>query len=162
MSTESYIEDMSIQPDELDMEWLDQPKLMVKYSAKLAEAKERRDLMKEEIDLIRAELDRDIREDPEKFGMVKLTETAVSNCILTMDDYKDAQEQLRRSNYDVNVLQGVVQAIEQRKSALENMVRLLNQNYFAGPSVPRNLQEEMGLRQERSNKSVRIKRTKRN
>ena len=50
MSTESYIEDMSIQPDELDVEWLEQPKLMVKYSALLAEAKERRDLMKEELD----------------------------------------------------------------------------------------------------------------
>jgi len=158
MGTEDYIYDMKIEPDELDLEWLDQPKLMVKYSAKLAEAKERRDLMKEEVDLIKAELDRDIREDPEKFELQKITETAVMNCILTQDDYKDAQEQLRRANYDVNVLQGVVSAVEQRKAALENMVRLLGQNYFAGPAIPRDLQEEMLLKQKDSNKKVKMKR----
>lgn len=158
MSTEDYIQDMKIEPDELDLEWLGQPQLMVKYSAKLAEAKERRDLMKEEVDLMRAECDRDIRKAPEKFGLEKITETAVSNAILTIDDYKDAQEQLRRANYDVNVLQGVVSAIEQRKAALENMVRLLGQNYFAGPSIPRNLQEEMELKQKESNKKVKLKR----
>ena len=64
MSTEDYIQDMKIEPDELDLEWLNQPQLMVKYSAKLSEAKERRDLMKEEVDLMRAECDRDIREAP--------------------------------------------------------------------------------------------------
>ena len=100
MSTEVYKEDMNIDPDELDLEVMDQAKLMVKYSALLAEAKERRDLMKEELDLTKAECDRDIREDPEKFGIVKMTETAVSNTILTIDDFKECQEQLRSANYD--------------------------------------------------------------
>lgn len=158
MSTEDYIQDMKIEPDELDLELIGQPVLMVKYSAKLSEAKERRDLMKEELDLTRAQCDRDIREEPGKFGLEKITETAVSNIILTLDDFKDAQEQLRRVNYDVNVLQGVVNAIEQRKSALENLVRLLGQNYFAGPSIPRNLQEETELKQKESNKKVKLKR----
>lgn len=158
----NYEDDMYIDENMLDVELLEQPTLMVKYSRMLAEARQERDLAKEALDLKRAEIDLDIRDDPEKYKLSKVTESAISNCILMEEDYQEAQKAYNEANYEVNVLQGVVSALDHRKSALENLVRLNGQEYFAGPSVPHNISE---LRQERkANISHRIgksmKRTK--
>lgn len=162
MAEQDYNLDMEIQPDELDLEWLDQPKLMVKYTMKLADARMRKDLAKEEVDLIKATLDRKIREKPDRYHLEKITEAVVAATILTLDDYKDVMKKLIRANHEVNILSGVVSAVEQRKQALENMVRLFGQSYFAGPSIPRNLMEERELQQKDSDRRVgkTFKRTK--
>lgn len=143
MSEDSYLLDMEISPQDLDVEWLEQPKLMMKYTKKLAELREKRDLVKEELELTRAELDREIRESPEDFGLEKINNDVVANTILTVEDYQKGSKKLIRTNYEVNVMAGIVQAVEQRKQALENLVKLHGQQYFAGPAVPRNLKEEL-------------------
>jgi hypothetical protein len=114
---------------------------MVKYSRKLAEAKLERDLHKEALEFTRADLDRKIREDPDKYGLVKVTESALSSTILLNEKYQEKSSNFHDANFEVNLLQGVVNAVEQRKSALENLVRLHGQNYFSGPSVPHDLSE---------------------
>ncbi|MBN2570509.1 MAG: hypothetical protein JXA68_00155 [Ignavibacteriales bacterium] len=143
----NYEQDMYIDEDFLDMEFLDQPSLMVKYSTMLADAKRERDLAKEALDLKKAEIDRDVRNNPDNYDLAKITETAILNVILSDDTYKEANKIYNDANYEVNVLQGVVSAIEHRKSALENLVKLYGQNYFAGPSIPHDLKE---LRKERN------------
>ena len=42
--------------------------------------------------------------------------------------------------------QGAVYAFEQRKTSLENLVRLHGQQYFAGPKMPRDLRKEVDRR----------------
>lgn len=142
----SYEDDMYIDEEALDIMLLEHPQLMVKYSQLLSEARMARDLAKESLDLKKAEIDLDIRDDPEKYGLQKITETAVLNTILMEDDFQKSQVKLHKANYEVNILQGVVSAIEARKSALENLVKLYGQNYFAGPSIPHDLTQ---LRQEK-------------
>jgi len=154
MSEDSYVLDMEISPQDLDVEWLEQPKLMMKYTKKLAELREKRDLVKEEMELTRAELDREIRESPEEFGLEKINNDVVANTILTVEDYQKVSKKLIRANYEVNVMSGIVQAVEQRKQALENLVRLHGQQYFAGPTVPRNLKEELENRHEAVKKGI--------
>ena len=144
----SYEQDMHIDETALDLELLEQPTLMAKYSQMLAEARRDRDLAKEAMDLKRAEIDLDIRADPEKYALEKITENAISNCILMEDDYIAAQKEYHDANYEVNVLTGVVSAVEHRKSALENMVKLYGQNYFAGPSIPHDLTQARNERRE--------------
>lgn len=134
-----YKHDMHIDENALDLELIDQPELMVKYSTLLAEAKQERDLVKEELDLKRAELDLDIRDDPEKYSLGKVTENAITNTIIQIEDYQEIQKKFHQANFEVNVLQGVVNAIDARKSALENLVKLHGQEYFAGPAVPHDL-----------------------
>jgi len=144
----SYEDDMYIDENALDIELLEQATLMIKYSQLLAEAKQSKDLAKEALDLKKAEIDLDIRDDPEKYQLEKVTENAINNCILMEEDYQTAQKEYHDANYEVNVLQGVVSAVEHRKSALENMVKLFGQNYFAGPAIPHDLKE---LREEKKN-----------
>lgn len=145
----SYDDDMYIDENALDVEILEQPSLMVKYSQLLAEARRTRDLSKEALDLKKAEIDLDIRDDPAKYDLEKITVAAVEACILMEEEYQTAQKELNDANYQVNVLQGVVSAIDHRKSALENLIKLHGQQYFAGPSTPHDLSD---LRKERKEK----------
>lgn len=144
----NYQDEMHIDENMLDMEILDQPELMVKYSTLLAEAKQERDLAKEALDLLKAEIDRDIRNDPDKYELPKITEPVVSGAILMQDEYQEALKILHDANFEVNVLQGVVYAVDARKSALENLVKLHGQEYFAGPAVPHDLSELRKEKQE--------------
>ena len=138
----NYEKDVTIDPDALDVECLGQPGLIFKYSKKSAEAQQELSNAKEKVELEKAELDKKIRTNPKKYGIEKITETVVLNVILTQFDYKDAVRIYQDAQFEVNILRGVMDALNNKKSALENLVKLHGQNYFAGPSVPRDLTKE--------------------
>jgi len=151
-----YEKDININPDALDVEWLNQPSLMLKYCKALAEERKRSDLLKEKVDVARAELDKDIRTNPDKFDIEKITETAVQNTIITQGAYKEAFNIYIDSKYRVEICTAAVRAMDQRKDSLEQLVKLFGQQYFAGPSVPRDLSKEweQNKHQERANTAV--------
>jgi len=155
-----YENDIQIRQDELEMEWLDQPSLMFKYAKNAAEMRRLLDLSKEKLDLAKAEIDKEIRTNPEKFGIEKITETVVANSMLATFKYKKANEEFLNAKYEVDVAQAAVVAISQRKDALENLVRLHGQQYFAGPKVPHDISELRESRQKKVNQSVNIKRSR--
>lgn len=142
----NYEKDMFIDDSALDVEWLEQPSLMFKYSTYEAEKEREKDLAKEALDLVKADLDRNIRENPDKYGIAKVTETVILNTIITQDEYKEAYHKFLDIQYEYNIAKVAVRAVAQRKDALENLVRLHGQQYFAGPRVPRNLKEEVEKR----------------
>ena len=57
----NYEKDTSIDEAALDVEWLRQPRLMVSYGKHAAKCKLEVDRAKEDVDIIKAQLDRDIR-----------------------------------------------------------------------------------------------------
>lgn len=138
----NYEEDIKIDESALDIEWLEQPRLMFKYTRHAAEMKQEMDLAKERIDYVKAETDREIRKNPQDFEIEKLTEAVVTNTILVQEDYVEAIAQFNESKFEFDIAQGAVRAIDQRKTALENLVKLFGQQYFAGPSIPRDLTKE--------------------
>ena len=153
-----YERDMYIDCDSLDVEWLEQSMLMMRYSTYEADKEREKDLAKEALDLVKADLDRNIRENPDKYGIAKPTETAISNTIISQDEYKEAYHKFLDIQYEYNIAKSATRAVAQRKDALENLVRLHGQQYFAGPRVPRNLHEEVEKRkniQKRIRKYVR-------
>ena len=155
-----YENDIQIRQDELEMEWLDQPSLMFKYAKNAAEMRRLLDLSKEKLDLAKAEIDKEIRTNPEKFGIEKITETVVANSMLATFKYKKANEEFLNAKYEVDVAQAAVVAMSQRKDALENLVRLHGQQYFAGPKVPHDISELRESHQKKVNQSVNIKRSR--
>uniref|UniRef100_A0A6M3IPR3 Uncharacterized protein n=1 Tax=viral metagenome TaxID=1070528 RepID=A0A6M3IPR3_9ZZZZ len=124
---------LSIDLNALETEWINQPKLFFKYAKQLAGMKEKLDEVKGVVDLTKAELDSEIRENPEGFGIAKITETAISSAIIKSPKMLKKQVELRTIKHEADILQAVVTALEQRKSALENLVKLHGQNYFSTP-----------------------------
>jgi hypothetical protein len=155
-----YEQEIKIDETALDIEWLDQPGLFMKYSKHLAQMRKEVDEAKQDLDIKFAEVDRRIRETPEAYGIEKVTEPAIKTAILTEDEYQESQKHYLEVKYEMDMAQGAVNAFNQRKDALENLVRLHGQQYFAGPKVPRNLSWERKEKQKRRDAGVASKITR--
>jgi hypothetical protein len=158
----NYEDDINIDEGALDVEWLEHSRLMFKYCEMTAEAHRKMDLSKENVDFTKARLDKEIRADPDAYGVVAgprgITESAIFAAIAAHDEYRDANQKFLDCRYEYEVAQGAVKAFEHRKSALENLVRLHGVSYFAGPQVPRNLAEERQARDKVAQSRVRLRR----
>lgn len=158
--TINYEKDTNIDPDALDVEWLDQAKLMRMYSNHAAEMKKEMDNMKEKIEYEKAKIEMDIRSNPENYGLSKVTESAIQSTILLQKEYQELIVEYSEKRYEYDIAISAVRAIDQKKNALENLVRLFTASYFAGPAVPRNLYNEYMKKEEgrRNNAKIKIKR----
>lgn len=138
----NYEMDVTTDESALDVEWLEQSALTLKYGMNCAKARDIMDRSKEKLELVRAELDAKIRKHPERYDIQKLTEAVVQNSIITNTYYQDTMEAYLQAKNDYEMARVALNAIETKKAALENLVRLHGMNYFAGPAVPRDLTKE--------------------
>ena len=140
-----YNEDLKIDKYHLDEEWEDQPLLYMKWAERYAEAIHERDQLKEKMDLIRAQIDIEIRINPNTFGFdrdKKPTESAISNRILEEEEYQTATEEFLSAKKSVNILQGVKEAMEHKKKALEAETSLFIGGFYSEPKIPQKARED--------------------
>ena len=134
--------DVGIDPDSLDIEWLRQATLYMRYATEAA----RRDAIvkraKESLEVADAQIDREVRRSADK----RLTEAQVSAAVTLDARHQQAAEELTEALYQYNIVAAAVRAMDNKRSALENLVKLYAGSYFAGPREPRNLSEEYGKR----------------
>lgn len=149
-----YEKDIQIDPTALDVEWLGQAELMIKYTRHAARTRMELDQSKQALDIIRAGLDKDIRELPKQYGLEKATDKAVEATIITLMEYQEAFQEYLDSKYEADMASGAVQAFQQRKDALQELVRLHGQSYFAGPSIPRDLEWEREAFKKKTNAGI--------
>jgi len=135
----NYEQDLAIDPHSLDEEWLRQPGLYMKYSKEAANAERVRDLAKEKVGVVKAELDRAIRKEPIKYGLEKITDTPVAGAVLLQSEYKEAANALIEADFKLNILKSAVRAFDHKREALENAVKMWLGGYFSGPKVPRDI-----------------------
>lgn len=131
-------------PNDLDTEWVEQPRLRFRYGADLADAKRSVSEAKAELELTTAELELAIRSNPAGFGLdSKVTEGAVKATVLSQEGYTKAKNALIQAQHDVDVLDAAVSAIDHRKKALEDLVALFLAGYFARPTAPSGAKDRM-------------------
>jgi hypothetical protein len=155
-----YERDTYIDETALDIEWLEQPELARKYGEHWAECVRNLTLAEEKVKLVRAELIKQAHEDADEiFGQgVKPTGQMVEAYYRTHKRHKKAKDEWVQAQYEANNAEIAKFEISRtRKSALENLVVLHGQSYFAGPKVPRNLQkkrEDREAKQREINKDI--------
>ena len=137
-----YEKDLQIDHNALDVEWLDQPQKFMRYSVLHTDACLKVDKAKENLDVVQAELSMKIRKDPDDYDIPKVTEATVSNAITLSPEFQEANLEYIKAKHEANILLCAVKAFDQRKRALEHLVQLLGQQYFASPSAPRDLDLE--------------------
>ena len=138
----NYERDLQISEYDLDVEWLNQASLFMKYAKNAADCRKYLDQKKESLELTKAELDRKIRSNPEKFKIEKITEATITATIISHDDYRASISEFNEAKYELDIAQAAVSAMNQKKEALENLVKLHGQKWFAGPQMPRDLRDE--------------------
>lgn len=137
---ESYEEDLAIDPHALDEEIIRHPAIYMRYAAMLSQAQKEQDEAKSDMDLVKADLDTRIRQEPESFGLKKATESAIQAAITTHETFRRAESHYFDVTSTVRLLAQVVRAFEHRKKALELQTQLYIAGYWAGPKEPRNLE----------------------
>jgi len=138
---ESVVE---IDENNLDREWTRQPSLYFRWARRAADARFKMDEAKAAVDVTRAEVDSEVRAEPEKFGIDgKVTEKMVEAAVMQHVRTVRVVKQLAQAKYEYEVLSALVGALDQRKSALENLVRLHLSSYYAEPRAPEGKREEV-------------------
>ena len=125
-----------LEPDKDDLlrEWKIQPKLYFQYAEMLAKARTKLDRADAELKVVKAEVDRKIRDEPAEYRLKdNPTEASIASAVLRQKEYRKSQSNLILAQERVNILEAFVKALDHRKSALENIVRLHGQQYFATP-----------------------------
>jgi hypothetical protein len=152
----NYENDLRIEDTALDLEYLEQSSLFMKYARHLAETQRDLDEAKQNLDIVKAETDKKIRETPDKYGLEKVTDKAIEAIILTDKDCKKAYQDFLDAKYEKDMAQNAVNSMNMRKDMLEALIKLNGQQYFAGPKVPRDLSSEAQKRekQRQTNKGV--------
>jgi len=122
----------------LDTLWLEQPQLVAQHGRELANAKDKLERSKAGLDVARAEVENMITADPEKFGLAKTTVSAINAAVEVHPDITSARDRLFKNKHKVDLLQALMTALDHRKRALEGLVSLHGQQYFASPRLDEN------------------------
>ena len=120
------------------------------WSRKLADAQRELDQMKSALDLKRADLDADIRSDPAAYGITKITEKAVENYIIADPLFQKAIKGVIDAKHSVGIIKSAVDALDCRKHALECLVKLHGQGYFAACKADGDDKEAMDVAEKRA------------
>lgn len=136
--------DFEIDPYRLDEEWVEQPRLYHMYAVELAEARKDLEEAKRMRDVAKAEADKLVRNEPERFGLSKVTENAIKETIPTVPEVQQAEKEVIEARYAMDIAEAAVGAMDHRKRALEGLVSLHLADYFSKPKVPKGAEEGIG------------------
>jgi len=141
----NYEKDMRIDETSLDIEWLEQAELAMKYGGIYSDARKELEQAEEEVKVIRSELVKEANEDPDKYlgDGIKPTGPNVEAYYRTHKRHKDCKQKIIDLQFELSNAEIAKSEISfTRKAALENLVVLHGQQYFAGPKVPRAITSE--------------------
>jgi hypothetical protein len=134
----------------LDEEWVGQPRMYFEWARKHAAAVLRLDKAKSNLELTKADVDASVRATPSAYGITKITEKGVEAAVVATKDHQDAVNEVSQAKHDAAVVKAAVEALDQRKAALENLVRLHGQSYYANPRAEGEDKEALETARKRS------------
>jgi hypothetical protein len=140
-----YKEDIQIDVDQLDQEWIKQASLYQYYAKQEATALYERDQLVDTLTLVQAKLDGDIRLNFGKYGFEsKPTEAAILNSIKQNLIYTEANSLVMKASCKAKIIGGAVRAFDHKKKALEKLTDLYLSGYWAAPKIKSEAQEIFG------------------
>lgn len=152
-----YTEAMRIDETSLDVEWLRQTELAIEFGQKYLNAQKVYDLEKEEMQLYTESLKLEISKNPHKFFIqgTKPTVQMIDAACTSDKKCQEMNEKLSKLRHEMEMAKLIFNQIANtKKAALENLVKLHGQMYFAGPSVPRDLSEQRKMSEQKKDREV--------
>ncbi len=118
---------------DLPREWVTHADRYHERALKAADAKKTKELAEDHVRVIRAEVARNIRLHPSKYGLDKPTVAAVEGEVELDSGVRFAEKELIEARYAYDVYAADVASLDHRKRALEKLVDLLLADFFAHP-----------------------------
>lgn len=144
---------MEIDPLRLDREWQMHPQEYYNWAKAAADAAAAYEQAKSALEVVRAEVDSDVRQDPAAYGLVKTTEDAIKAAIASHGAYTAARQKMLKALHEKDLAEAVVDALDHRRRALDALTQLYIRDYYSqdGPKpVPNETREEYETRAVRS------------
>jgi len=147
MSTR-YKADLRINEFDLNHELLKQPQKFYEYAYLAAQAKNDRDDLKDELDILENEIDAKVRSKPKKYiddydEDVPLREGAIKSIVKNHHKVKELRKQYMDARAKANLLDKAEKAFEQRKSMLNTYVYYATRNMNSNVRIPSEYQKEI-------------------
>jgi hypothetical protein len=141
------------------VEWLEQAELATSYGRHVAELRREVNRLEEQKKITRSELIQEANEDPQgTIGKDKPNAADIEAYYRRSKKYQEVVDDLNEAQYELELAEVAKNEIAfTRKAALENLVRLHGQQYFAGPSVPRDLSKERQQQAKQKASNARVK-----
>jgi hypothetical protein len=157
----NYLEDSNVDEEALDVEWLRQTRLAMKYARNVSHKKKLMRLASEKVKTIRSDLINEANVNPkDTTNKLKPNAQDIEAYYRRHPAYIEAKDHSIKAQYDADYADLAFGEISYtRKAALEHLVKLHGQMYFAGPTVPRDLSYELvqKSRQARVDSKVNLK-----
>lgn len=134
--------DIAVHQEDIDVEWLRQSSLFLKYGKASAEAEKRVKMAEQNIKVVRSELIKEA-----STILDKPTDSNKEAYYRTHPKHQDAKQELIDAEFERDLLVNAKSAIYMKKSALENLVKLAVLGWFSAPVAPRTF-EELGKKME--------------
>jgi len=128
----NFKEDIKINEDNLQEEWIKQPMLFWKYSKKAKELRAKAIKANEKTKLIKSELILKASKDGIE-GIDRISDVKAEAWARTQQEYLQAKEEWENAELEAEIFDAAVYALVQKKTALENLVRLTLGDYYSYP-----------------------------
>lgn len=139
-----FEKDMAIDPNFLDVAALEQAELAMKYSKEAAHADRVAKKAQEKVKTLRSEMIKEASLDPDMYlgkGQ-KPTAILIEAYYRAQPVYQQAKDEMIDAEYKRDLVKAAADHISfQRKKMIEVLAGLLQGSYFAGPSVPHDINE---------------------
>lgn len=120
-----------VDKNHLDQEWEKQSVLTFQLTEENASAQFRYDAAKRKYEVVRAEVNLDVRKNPAKYGFAsKPTEAAIDALVDANRQVCEAAAAVQQARYDLDMTKAGVTAIESKRKALEALTQLTAINYY--------------------------------
>lgn len=152
----NYEEDVQIDETALDVEWLEHGALALRYARHAAQCAAEVRRLEEVKKTIRSELILEVNANPEELiGKKSPNAGDIEAYYRSHPRYQKAVEKVLAAQEEAEFAEVAKNEIcFTRKKALEMLVQLHGQQYFAGPRIPRDLAEEREIRQKKMNAGI--------
>lgn len=130
---DDYETDVSIDKQSLESECEVQPSVFYYYADQLADAKSNLETVRNALEATKARRELHWRRNPPLD--IKATESVYTAMLEDDKEVQDAKDAVQVANTKVGVLYAAVNALEQRKGCLDNLVRLSVTNYYNSSDV---------------------------
>jgi len=126
---------VAIDDKNLDRECILLPTQYIRAAFQAAEAKRDAVEAKNLLSVIEADMAKEVRGDPVGFGIEKVTEAAVNAAVITSGKFRKAKQAQQDADYNSDIAQALVWAMEHKKRALTMLVELHGMGYFSAPKI---------------------------
>jgi len=128
-------QDLQIDRDRLDDEWVAQAPMRRDYGRKVAEVRKLHAEAKNTLAVVEAELYLVVSKCPEEFGLAKSTENSIKAAVQSHVKRQEAFIVMLEAKHDLDIWEATATAVDDRKKALPDLVSLFLSGYFGEPKA---------------------------